>query len=98
MPRWSSLLLVSSPITTPPLTGGSRRLRPLSLSPELLQTRPLSALIHTHQHNTHTLSASMLALVAAGSVFFPGLFLVSKHALKRPMGWSEGDAVVLSTR
>ncbi|XP_072224714.1 TLC domain containing 3Ba [Leuresthes tenuis] len=40
----------------------------------------------------------MLALVAAGSVFFPGLFLVSKHALQRPLGWSEGDAAVLSTR
>ncbi|KAM4531555.1 ceramide synthase-like [Odontesthes bonariensis] len=40
----------------------------------------------------------MLALVAAGAVFFPGLFLVSKHALTRPMGWSEGDAVVVSTR
>uniref|UniRef100_A0A3Q3B326 TLC domain containing 3B n=1 Tax=Kryptolebias marmoratus TaxID=37003 RepID=A0A3Q3B326_KRYMA len=40
----------------------------------------------------------MLALLAAGSVFFPGLFLVSKRTLKLLMGWSEADAVVLSTR
>ncbi|XP_047428518.1 TLC domain containing 3Ba isoform X2 [Mugil cephalus] len=40
----------------------------------------------------------MLTLVAAGSVFFPGLFLLSKQTLKRLMGWSDGDAAVVSTR
>uniref|UniRef100_A0A3Q3SNP4 TLC domain containing 3Ba n=1 Tax=Mastacembelus armatus TaxID=205130 RepID=A0A3Q3SNP4_9TELE len=40
----------------------------------------------------------MLALIAAGSVFFPGVFLLSKQALKHRMGWSEGDAAVVSTR
>uniref|UniRef100_A0A3Q4G7H2 Uncharacterized protein n=1 Tax=Neolamprologus brichardi TaxID=32507 RepID=A0A3Q4G7H2_NEOBR len=40
----------------------------------------------------------MWGLVAAGSVFFPGLFLLSKRALKQLMGWSEGDAAVMSTR
>ncbi|KAM8723971.1 TLC domain containing 3Ba [Acanthopagrus schlegelii] len=40
----------------------------------------------------------MLALVAAGSVFFPGLFVLSKQTLKRLMGWSEGDAAIVSTR
>ncbi|MEQ2249240.1 hypothetical protein ILYODFUR_027408 [Ilyodon furcidens] len=40
----------------------------------------------------------MLGLLAAGAVFFPGLFLVAKRALKHLMGWPEGDAVVLSTR
>ncbi|KAM4717047.1 ceramide synthase-like [Anableps anableps] len=40
----------------------------------------------------------MLGLLAAGSVFFPGLFLASKGTLTRLMGWSEADAVVISTR
>ncbi|KAM6966177.1 ceramide synthase-like [Tautogolabrus adspersus] len=40
----------------------------------------------------------MAALIAAGSVFFPGLFLLSKKSLKHTMGWSEGDASVVSTR
>ncbi|KAE8282714.1 SH2B adapter protein 1 Pro-rich, PH and SH2 domain-containing signaling mediator [Larimichthys crocea] len=40
----------------------------------------------------------MLALVAAGSVFFPGLFVLSKQTLKLTMGWSEGDAAIVSTR
>uniref|UniRef100_A0A3Q2D156 TLC domain containing 3B n=2 Tax=Cyprinodon variegatus TaxID=28743 RepID=A0A3Q2D156_CYPVA len=40
----------------------------------------------------------MLRPLAAGSVFFPGLFLVSKGFLKRLLGWSEEEAVLLSTR
>eukprot|EP00064_Thunnus_orientalis_P018898 superscaffoldBa00004511_g19007 len=40
----------------------------------------------------------MLALLAAGSVFFPGLFLMSKQALKHMMGWREGDAATVSAR
>ncbi|XP_041855633.1 TLC domain containing 3Ba [Melanotaenia boesemani] len=40
----------------------------------------------------------MLALVAAGSIVFPGLFLASRQTLKLLMGWSEGDAVVVSAR
>ncbi|XP_067333832.1 ceramide synthase-like isoform X2 [Channa argus] len=40
----------------------------------------------------------MSALLAAGSVFFPGLFLLSKQTLKHVMGWSEGDAAIVSTR
>ncbi|XP_028267946.1 protein FAM57B-like [Parambassis ranga] len=40
----------------------------------------------------------MLAAVAAGSIFFPGLFVMSKQTLKHLMGWSEGDAAVVSTR
>nr|XP_046270156.1 ceramide synthase-like [Scatophagus argus] len=40
----------------------------------------------------------MLALMAAGSVFFPGLFVLSKETLKHLMRWSEGDAAVVSTR
>ncbi|XP_037648907.1 ceramide synthase-like [Sebastes umbrosus] len=39
----------------------------------------------------------MWVLLAAGSVFFPGLYLLSRHTL-RHMGWSEGDAAVVSTR
>ncbi|CAB1424404.1 unnamed protein product [Pleuronectes platessa] len=39
-----------------------------------------------------------LVLVSAGSVFFPGLFLLSKLTLRRMMGWSEGEAAVVSTR
>ncbi|MEQ2312900.1 hypothetical protein AMECASPLE_036152, partial [Ameca splendens] len=42
--------------------------------------------------------SGMLGLLAAGAVFFPGLFLVAKEALEHLMGWPEGDAVVLSTR
>ncbi|MED6245964.1 hypothetical protein ATANTOWER_010898 [Ataeniobius toweri] len=42
--------------------------------------------------------SGMLGLLAAGAVFFPGLFLVAKGALKHLMGWPEDDAVVLSTR
>ncbi|XP_068581852.1 ceramide synthase-like [Cebidichthys violaceus] len=40
----------------------------------------------------------MWGLVAAGSVFFPGLFLMSQQTLKHLMGRSEGDAVIVSTR
>ncbi|XP_041673451.1 ceramide synthase-like [Cheilinus undulatus] len=40
----------------------------------------------------------MLALITAGSVFFPGLYLLSKKSLKLLMGWSEGDAAIVSTR
>ncbi|KAK5855755.1 hypothetical protein PBY51_007399 [Eleginops maclovinus] len=40
----------------------------------------------------------MLALVAAGCAFFPGLFLLSKHALKHIMGWSWGEADIVSAR
>ncbi|XP_056144326.1 ceramide synthase-like [Lampris incognitus] len=40
----------------------------------------------------------MWALMAAGSIFFPGLFLLSKRSLKHTLGWSEGDAATVSTR
>ncbi|XP_046708866.1 ceramide synthase [Silurus meridionalis] len=42
----------------------------------------------------------MLSILAAGSVFFPGLFLLSKQCLKRLpcLRWSEGDAVLVSAR
>ncbi|XP_061568347.1 ceramide synthase-like [Cololabis saira] len=40
----------------------------------------------------------MLALLAAGSVFFPRLFLVSRRTLTLLMGWRDGDAVLVSTR
>ncbi|KAJ8250926.1 hypothetical protein GJAV_G00214830 [Gymnothorax javanicus] len=42
----------------------------------------------------------MLAILIAGSVFFPGLFLLSKRCLRRIPGrsWSEGDAVIVSAR
>ncbi|XP_071750345.2 ceramide synthase-like [Centroberyx gerrardi] len=40
----------------------------------------------------------MLALLAAGCVFFPGLFLLSKQSLKSVLGWSEGDAAIVSAR
>ncbi|XP_062388526.1 ceramide synthase [Sardina pilchardus] len=42
----------------------------------------------------------MLSILAAGTVFFPGLFLLSKQCLKRipALSWSEGDAVVVSAR
>ncbi|XP_053496479.1 ceramide synthase isoform X2 [Ictalurus furcatus] len=42
----------------------------------------------------------MLSILAAGSVFFPGLFLLSKQCLKRlpGLGWHEGDAVMVSAR
>ncbi|XP_072522835.1 ceramide synthase [Salminus brasiliensis] len=42
----------------------------------------------------------MLFLLAAGSVFFPGLFFLSKQCLKRlpALRWSEGDAVMVSAR
>ncbi|XP_061837510.1 ceramide synthase-like isoform X2 [Nerophis lumbriciformis] len=40
----------------------------------------------------------MLALMAAGSVFFPGIFLVSRLTLRFVMGWSEADATVVSVR
>ncbi|XP_029364813.1 TLC domain containing 3Ba isoform X2 [Echeneis naucrates] len=39
-----------------------------------------------------------LVLIAAGSVFFPGLFLLSKLTLRHLIGWTEGDAAVVSTR
>ncbi|XP_035471851.2 ceramide synthase-like isoform X2 [Scophthalmus maximus] len=41
---------------------------------------------------------SSLVLVAAGSVFFPGLFLWLKRSLRLMLGWSEGEAAVMSTR
>ncbi|KAK3553111.1 hypothetical protein QTP86_031688 [Hemibagrus guttatus] len=42
----------------------------------------------------------MLSILAAGSIFFPGLFLLSKRCLKEaPMlRWSEADAVIVSAR
>ncbi|XP_062331627.1 ceramide synthase [Osmerus eperlanus] len=42
----------------------------------------------------------MLSVLAAGTVFFPGLFLLSKQCLKHLpwLGWSEGDAVIVSAR
>ncbi|KAM6951351.1 ceramide synthase [Aplochiton taeniatus] len=42
----------------------------------------------------------MLTILAAGSVFFPGLFMLSKQCLKYFPGlrWSEGDAVIVSAR
>ncbi|KAG9264454.1 protein FAM57B-like [Astyanax mexicanus] len=42
----------------------------------------------------------MLSIIVAGSIFFPGLFLLSKRCLKRTPGlkWSEGDAVIVSAR
>lgn len=42
----------------------------------------------------------MLSILAAGSVFFPGLFLLSKQCLKRipALRWSERDAVIVSAR
>ncbi|XP_040918323.1 ceramide synthase-like isoform X2 [Toxotes jaculatrix] len=39
-----------------------------------------------------------LGLITAGSVFFPGLFLLSKLTLRHMMGWRDGDAAVISTR
>ncbi|XP_067225514.1 ceramide synthase isoform X3 [Chanodichthys erythropterus] len=46
------------------------------------------------------LRGTMLSILAAGSVFFPGLFLLSRHCLKSIPGlrWSEGDAVIVSAR
>ncbi|GLD48836.1 protein FAM57B-like protein [Lates japonicus] len=41
---------------------------------------------------------SALVLICAGSVFFPGLLLLSKLTLRHMMGWREGDAAVVSTR
>ncbi|KAJ8414159.1 hypothetical protein AAFF_G00050290 [Aldrovandia affinis] len=42
----------------------------------------------------------MLSILAAGSIFFPGLFLLSKRCLRHIPGlrWSEGDAVIVSAR
>lgn len=42
----------------------------------------------------------MLTILAAGSMFFPGLFLLSKQCLKSipALRWSEGDAVIVSAR
>lgn len=42
----------------------------------------------------------MLTVLSAGAVFFPGLYLLSKHCLKHRalLGWSEGDASVVSAR
>uniref|UniRef100_A0A3Q3W0B9 TLC domain-containing protein n=1 Tax=Mola mola TaxID=94237 RepID=A0A3Q3W0B9_MOLML len=42
----------------------------------------------------------MLTILAAGSVFFPGLFLLSKQCLKSipALRWSERDAVTVSAR
>ena len=39
----------------------------------------------------------MAALMAAGCVFFPGLFVLSKQTLGH-LGWSEGDAATFATR
>lgn len=56
----------------------------------LLSSKPvLSSLVHP---------ADMLALLAAGCVFFPGLFLVSRRTLTHLLGWRDRDAVVVSTR
>lgn len=43
---------------------------------------------------------TMLTILAAGSMFFPGLFLLSKQCLKSipALRWSEGDAVIVSAR
>lgn len=43
---------------------------------------------------------TMLSILAAGSVFFPGLFLLSKQCLKSIPGlrWNEGDAAIVSAR
>lgn len=42
----------------------------------------------------------MLSILAAGSVFFPGLFLLSRQCLRFIPGlrWNEGDAVIVSAR
>nr|XP_046161955.1 ceramide synthase-like isoform X1 [Oncorhynchus gorbuscha]XP_046161956.1 ceramide synthase-like isoform X1 [Oncorhynchus gorbuscha] len=42
----------------------------------------------------------MLSILAAGSIFFPGLFLLSKRGLKQTpgLGLSEGDATIVSAR
>ncbi|CAB1341404.1 unnamed protein product [Coregonus sp. 'balchen'] len=42
----------------------------------------------------------MLSILAAGSIFFPGLFLLSKRCLKHApgLGLSEGDAAIVSAR
>ncbi|TWW70353.1 protein FAM57B [Takifugu rubripes] len=40
----------------------------------------------------------MAGLVAAGCVFFPGLFVLSKQTLRHATGWSEGDATVVAAR
>nr|XP_057905513.1 ceramide synthase-like isoform X3 [Doryrhamphus excisus] len=40
----------------------------------------------------------MLALMAAGGVFFPGLFLLSRLGLRVLMGWTEADATIVSVR
>ncbi|KAG7459887.1 hypothetical protein MATL_G00215380 [Megalops atlanticus] len=42
----------------------------------------------------------MLTILVAGSIFFPGLFLLSKRCFKHMPGlrWSEGDAVIVSAR
>ncbi|MFT7798166.1 protein FAM57B-like [Arapaima gigas] len=54
-------------------------------------------------HQVLTVAVSqetMLAILLAGSVFFPGLFLLSKRCLKNApwLRWSEGDAVIVSAR
>lgn len=43
---------------------------------------------------------SMWRLLVAGCVFFPGLFLICKHLLRRAPfhNWGEGDAVIISAR
>ncbi|XP_054615696.1 ceramide synthase-like isoform X2 [Dunckerocampus dactyliophorus] len=40
----------------------------------------------------------MLALMAAGGVVFPGLFVLSRLGLRFLMGWSEADATIVSVR
>ncbi|KAM9779951.1 ceramide synthase-like [Neosynchiropus ocellatus] len=40
----------------------------------------------------------MARLLLAGSVFFPGLYLLFKLALRLLWGWSEGDAATVSAR
>lgn len=47
-----------------------------------------------------SIARTMLSILAAGSIFFPGLFLLSKRCLKHVPGlkWSEADAVIVSAR
>ncbi|XP_028311113.1 TLC domain containing 3Ba isoform X2 [Gouania willdenowi] len=40
----------------------------------------------------------MLVLLLCGCVFYLGIFLLSKRALRILIGWSEGDSAVVSTR
>ncbi|XP_043942228.1 ceramide synthase [Protopterus annectens] len=40
----------------------------------------------------------MLKVVAAGCLWFPGLFLLTRRCLKKVLGWEESDAVIVSAR